>query len=73
VFRARGHGEYCTSQYTRVRGHGHGLHVDETPVVIISIEVRFPDGRYATVAETVLVSHDGPVFLTGPRPGTPGE
>jgi Xaa-Pro dipeptidase len=33
VFRARGLGEYCTSQYTRVRGHGHGLHIDETPII----------------------------------------
>ena len=33
VFRARGYGEYCTSQYTRVRGHGHGLHLDETPII----------------------------------------
>ena len=28
VFRRHGYGEYCTSRYTRVRGHGHGLHPD---------------------------------------------
>lgn len=33
VFRARGYGQYCTSAYTRVRGHGHGLHLDETPII----------------------------------------
>jgi Xaa-Pro aminopeptidase len=33
VFRKYGFGEYCTSQYTRVRGHGHGLHLDETPII----------------------------------------
>src|SRR6202167_5577911 len=32
VFRARGYGQYCTSAYTRVRGHGHGLHLDEAPI-----------------------------------------
>lgn len=33
VFRRHGYGEYCTSRYTRVRGHGHGLHLDETPII----------------------------------------
>ena len=33
VFRRHGYGEYCTAQHTRVRGHGHGLHFDEVPVM----------------------------------------
>ena len=33
VFRKHGYGEYCTSQWTRVRGHGLGLHLDETPII----------------------------------------
>lgn len=33
VFRRHGYGEYCTAKYTRVRGHGHGLHLDETPII----------------------------------------
>lgn len=33
VFRRHGYGEYCTSEYTRVRGHGHGLHLDEVPII----------------------------------------
>lgn len=33
VFRERGFGKYCTSEYTRVRGHGLGLHLDEVPVL----------------------------------------
>ncbi|MBL4801078.1 MAG: aminopeptidase P family protein [Emcibacter sp.] len=33
VFRERGFGQYCTSEYTRVRGHGLGLHLDEVPVL----------------------------------------
>ncbi|WP_082958352.1 M24 family metallopeptidase [Mycobacterium alsense] len=33
VFRKYGYGEYCSSRYTRVRGHGHGLHLDETPII----------------------------------------
>jgi Xaa-Pro aminopeptidase len=33
VFRRHGYGEYCTSRHTRVRGHGHGLHFDEVPIM----------------------------------------
>lgn len=55
VFRSRGYGEYCTSQYTRVRGHGHGLHLDETPII---------EGN-----ETVLP--EGSVFIIHPNTYTP--
>ena len=55
VFRARGFGEYCTSEYTRVRGHGHGLHLDEFPVI---------EG-----AETVL--EPGAVLIVHPNTYTP--
>jgi Xaa-Pro aminopeptidase len=34
VFRAAGLGEYCGPKFTRVRGHGLGLHFDETPAVL---------------------------------------
>ncbi|PNG98382.1 M24 family metallopeptidase [Streptomyces malaysiensis] len=55
VFRAHGYGEYCTSQYTRVRGHGHGLHLDETPII---------EGN-----ETVLP--ENAVFIIHPNTFTP--
>jgi len=55
VFRERGYGEYCTSQYTRVRGHGHGLHLDETPII---------EGN-----QTVLP--EGAVFIVHPNTYTP--
>jgi Xaa-Pro dipeptidase len=55
VFRDRGYGEYCTSQYTRVRGHGHGLHLDETPII---------EGN-----KTVLP--EGAVFIVHPNTYTP--
>lgn len=32
---------------------------------VVSIDVRFADGRHATVGETVLVTDDGPVCLSG--------
>lgn len=34
VFRKYGYGQYCTSQYTRVRGHGLGLHPDDVPQIL---------------------------------------
>ena len=55
VFREHGMGEYCTSEYTRVRGHGHGLHLDEFPVI---------EG-----AETVL--EPGAVLIVHPNTFTP--
>ncbi|HZU05637.1 MAG TPA: Xaa-Pro peptidase family protein [Chloroflexota bacterium] len=50
VFRAEGYGEYCTAQYTRVRGHGLGLHFDEEPMILE--EVDFP-----IRAGMVLIAH----------------
>ncbi|HEX3790061.1 MAG TPA: Xaa-Pro peptidase family protein [Pseudonocardiaceae bacterium] len=55
VFRKVGFGEYCTSTYTRVRGHGHGLHLDETPII---------EGN-----ETVLP--ENAVFIIHPNTYTP--
>jgi Xaa-Pro aminopeptidase len=34
VFRKHGYGEYTSSKYTRVRGHGHGLFPDEIPALL---------------------------------------
>lgn len=72
VFRARGYGEYCTSQYTRVRGHGHGLHLDETPIIegnetvlpenavfIIHPNTYTPLAGYHVLGDPVRVTADG--------------
>jgi Xaa-Pro aminopeptidase len=55
VFRKHGYGEYCTSQWTRVRGHGHGLHLDETPII---------EGNHTVLPE-------GAVFIIHPNTYTP--
>ncbi|WP_236795414.1 Xaa-Pro peptidase family protein [Amycolatopsis sp. GM8] len=55
VFRSEGYGEYCTSQYTRVRGHGHGLHLDETPII---------EGNHTVLPENA-------VFIIHPNTFTP--
>jgi Xaa-Pro dipeptidase len=72
VFRGRGFGEYCTSQYTRVRGHGHGLHLDETPIIegnetvlpenavfIIHPNTYTPLAGYHVLGDPVRVTKDG--------------
>jgi len=76
VFRARGFGEYCTSQYTRVRGHGHGLHVDETPIIegnetelpenavfIIHPNTYTPIAGYHVLGDPVRVTPNGAEIL----------
>jgi Xaa-Pro aminopeptidase len=76
VFRARGYGEYCTSNYTRVRGHGHGLHLDETPIIegnetelpenavfIIHPNTYTPIAGYHVLGDPVRVTPNGAEIL----------
>ena len=39
VFRRHGLGDYVTSEYTRVRGHGLGLYVDARPAVLEDVDL----------------------------------
>lgn len=55
VFRRYGYGEYCGAKYTRVRGHGHGLHLDETPII---------EGNHTVLPERA-------VFIVHPNTFTP--
>lgn len=55
VFRRHGFGEYCGAKYTRVRGHGHGLHLDETPII---------EGNHTVLPERA-------VFIVHPNTFTP--
>ena len=80
VFRAHGYGDYCTSEYTRVRGHGHGLHLDEFPVIegadtvlepgtvlIVHPNTYTPLAGYHVLGDPVVVTADGhePLLATG--------
>lgn len=44
VFRKYGYGEYTGPKYTRVRGHGLGLHCDENPYVLEDVNYTVKEG-----------------------------
>jgi Xaa-Pro aminopeptidase len=73
VFRKHGYGEYTSSKYTRVRGHGHGLFPDEIPalleddetvleenaVIIVHPNTYTPLCGYHVLGDPVVVKKDG--------------
>jgi Xaa-Pro aminopeptidase len=50
VFRKYGYGEYTGPTYTRVRGHGLGLHCDENPWIL-------EDVHYTVKEDMVVIAH----------------
>lgn len=78
VFRKYGYGEYTTSQYTRVRGHGHGMHLDEAPtinehvnliveegmVLVVHPNTYLPLCGYMVLGDTVVVTENGYKMLS---------
>ncbi len=77
VFRKHGLGEYTTSQWTRVRGHGMGLFVDSKPhiledvntvlqpgmTLIVHPNTYHPDAGYIVLGDAVLVTERGAEVL----------
>jgi len=78
VFRKFGLGDYTTSKWTRVRGHGLGLFCDskphlledvDTPLVhgmalIVHPNTYHPEIGYMVVGDAVVVTESGPEVLT---------
>jgi Xaa-Pro dipeptidase len=78
VFRRHGLGEYTTSTYTRVRGHGMGLFADSKPHLLEDVTTRIDAGMtlivhpntyhpavgYLVLGDAVLVTRDGCEVLT---------
>ncbi|MGF6768046.1 Xaa-Pro dipeptidase [Paraburkholderia sp. GAS199] len=77
VFRQHGLGDYVTSAYTRVRGHGVGLYVDGVHVLedvtlvlepdmtlIVHPNTYHPSVGYMVLGDTVRVTQDGCEVLT---------
>jgi Xaa-Pro aminopeptidase len=79
VFRKHGLGEYTTSEYTRVRGHGMGLFADSKPHLLENVSTRIDAGMtlivhpntyhpavgYLVLGDAVVVTQDGCEVLTG--------
>jgi Xaa-Pro aminopeptidase len=79
VFRKHGLGEYTTSEYTRVRGHGMGLFADSKPHLLENVTTRIDVGMalivhpntyhpavgYLVIGDAVIVTKDGCEVLTG--------
>ena len=77
VFRHHGLGEYTTSEYTRVRGHGVGLFVDTKPHILEDVDTVLeagmtvtvhpntyhPDVGYMVFGDTAVVTDDGHEML----------
>jgi Xaa-Pro dipeptidase len=73
VFRRYGLGDYVTSEYTRVRGHGIGLFPDQRPQVLEDVPIPLtanmtmiahpntwhPDVGYLVLGDTIVVTPDG--------------
>jgi Xaa-Pro aminopeptidase len=82
VFRREGLGDYVTSEYTRVRGHGMGLFADTKPHLLEGVTTRIDAGMtlivhpntyhpavgYMVLGDAVVVTQDGcEVLTTTPR------
>jgi Xaa-Pro aminopeptidase len=79
VFRKHGMGEYTTSEYTRVRGHGMGLFADSKPHLLEDVTTRIdagmalivhpntynPNVGYMVLGDGVIVTKSGCEVLTG--------
>jgi len=78
VFRRHGLGDYVTSEYTRVRGHGLGLYVDGRPAVLEDVDLALepemtlvvhpntyhPEAGYFVHGDSVRVTASGCEVLT---------
>ena len=82
IFRKYGLGDYVTSEYTRVRGHGMGLFPDQKPQILEDVHIRLetgmtlivhpntynPDVGYFVHGDSLAVTETGAdVFCKTPR------
>ena len=79
VFRSHGLGDYVTSEYTRVRGHGLGLFPDTKPHILEDVETEIVAGMtlivhpntyhpvvgYFVLGDALVVTPSGADVLTG--------
>jgi Xaa-Pro aminopeptidase len=77
VFRKHGLGDYTTSQWTRVRGHGMGLFADSKPHILEDVNTMLepgmalivhpntyhPDAGYIVLGDAIVVTENGAEVL----------
>lgn len=77
VFRKYGLGQYTTSEYTRVRGHGMGLFLDQKPQILEDVDIPLvpgmtmivhpntyhPDAGYMVLGDALVVGESGHELL----------
>ena len=78
IFRKYGLGDFVTSKYTRVRGHGLGLMPDMKPAILEDVDIELqpgmtiivhpntynPDAGYLVLGDVVVVTETGCEVLT---------
>jgi len=78
VFRRYGLGDYVTSEYTRVRGHGIGLFLDTRPQILEDVDMVIEEGMslivhpntyhpevgYMVLGDSLIVGANGAEVLT---------
>lgn len=78
VFRKYGLGKYTTSEYTRVRGHGMGLFLDQKPHILEDVDIPLldtmtmivhpntyhPDSGYMVLGDALIVRETGYEILS---------
>lgn len=81
VFRKYGLGDYVTSEYTRVRGHGMGLFPDQKPQILEDVNIRLetgmtlivhpntyhPEVGYLVLGDSLVVRETGHELLCGTK------
>jgi len=71
VFRREGFGEFVTEKYTRGRGHGIGLYIDEEPLIAEGNNTVLEEGMVIMIHPNTYLPISGyivlgdPVLITG--------
>lgn len=66
VFREEGFGEYVSEKYTRGRGHGIGLYIDEEPLIAEGNEYELQEGMVLMIHPNTYLPLSGYIVLGDP-------
>jgi Xaa-Pro dipeptidase len=72
AFRRYGYGEYTGPKYTRVRGHGLGLHCDENPWILEDVHYTVKEGMVLIAHPNTYLPLSGYMVFGDPLLVTPG-